>query len=161
MRKVLQLLEIIEVPDDYIRCSVCGKWHEPSQYRNDDENFQSRTNCTSCHNLPYEHMKKLKEETKEFFKSYEYKNKSRKLNNLIYVSNNISTKEELIQSALEYIERLKVLPDDVLFTEFHSCEYNGIEFSKPSFGDFIKVDRNYPYEYPIEIDGKQIYYKEI
>ena len=161
MRKVLQLLEIIEVPDDYICCSVCGKWHEPSQYRDEDENFQSRTNCTSCYNLPYEHMKKLKEETKEFFKSYEYKNKSRKLKNLIYVSNNISTKEELIQSALEYIERLKELPDDVLFTEFHSYEYNGIEFSKPSFSNFTKVDRNYPYEYPIEIDGKQIYYKEI
>ena len=65
MRNVVDLntFTIIEVPDDYIQCSVCSIWKDPVSYRNAGEERQSRTNCDECRHMPYEEMKALKEET--------------------------------------------------------------------------------------------------
>jgi hypothetical protein len=57
--------KIVDVPENHIECSVCGKWEDPSHYKKESESVQSRTNCTSCYNLPWDDMQSLGAQTKE------------------------------------------------------------------------------------------------
>lgn len=160
MRRRLELMEIVTVPEDYIRCSVCGKWHPIQAYNNDGGNYQSRTNCKSCYEMPFEDMKVLKAKTENLYKTSEYKNLSEKFSKDELVRNNCITKEELIARAKDALKQLEELPDDVLFTEYSYNDYDGTSFDKPEFTKyFSKTDGDYPYGYPTEIDGKKIWYK--
>lgn len=156
MKKVLELLEIVEVPEDYIQCSVCGKFHPYDSYKKPEEKQRSRTNCKTCYEMPHVDMMDLKEKTQTVLKSREYYNKSMKLRNELMVSSNAITKQELIEKAKAYVESLNELPDDALFTDVH--EYNDIYFETPKFPRHVKANGNYPCDYPREIDGKPIYF---
>ena len=44
-------LKVIQVPNDYIECSVCHKWCPPEEFHNENETYQTRTNCRECYNM--------------------------------------------------------------------------------------------------------------
>jgi len=160
MKKELELLSIVEVSDDYIRCSVCGKWHPIQSYNNDNGNIRTRTNCKDCYELPFDDMKSLKEKTEILYKTSEYKTLSRNLGYENHLRENVSTKNELLKEAKAYLKKIKELPDDGLFTEFNnSDEYNSAYFSKPGFPLYEKATHcDYPYDYPKSLDNKPIYF---
>ena len=87
--------ELRDIPNDYICCSVCGGYFSPDHFRKAGEDRQSRTNCTSCYNLPWEDMQKLKEETKQLVKSNSYKNK--KIRELLRAESESITVEDMIE----------------------------------------------------------------
>ena len=95
---VVQLEEIIEVPDSHRECSVCGIFYEESEYKNVGENYISRTNCSSCWNLKSEEFKALKEKTEDTVKNS--KVRKQKFYELTLFNNSISV-EEMIQSLLK------------------------------------------------------------
>ena len=72
MKEVIDVnaVAIIEVPVNYMQCSVCGVWHAPEQYRRPGQEQQSRTNCESCSNMDWDAMQKLKEATEQKQSSY-------------------------------------------------------------------------------------------
>lgn len=43
---------VSEVPDNWIKCSVLGEFRPPEEYRNEGEDYQSRTNCTRAYMMP-------------------------------------------------------------------------------------------------------------
>ena len=67
-KKVVQLEEIVEVPEDYIECTVCGMFKERTSYMTDGR--MSRTNCFECYNIaPYQAMKDKSDKTKDLLKN--------------------------------------------------------------------------------------------
>lgn len=49
MIKVRELNAIREIPQNYMKCTICQTYHAPESYRNEDQQHQSRTNCFSCY----------------------------------------------------------------------------------------------------------------
>ena len=93
MRTVIDIktFEHIQIPKNWIACSVCGEYHSPESYRKLDEIRQSRTNCTKCYNLPYEQFKELKLLTEKKKKSQLYRVYGEQLKTKIeYAENSIS-----------------------------------------------------------------------
>lgn len=162
MKRRLELLSIVEVPDDYISCSICGKWHPIQAYNNDNLNIQTRTNCKSCYELPFDDMKELKGKTKSLYQTIEFKILSRTFGKEVELRDSVLTKEELLKEAKAYLKKIKELPDDGLFTEYnHGNEDESSYFSKPNFFNFIKATNSnydYPFEYPKTLDNKPIYF---
>lgn len=98
-------VSMIEVPDDYKKCSVCGKWCEWNSFKNEDEEKQSRNNCRDCYNMPWEEMKELKIITLEKFKSPAVRKfLAREVRKKEFFHNSISVQD--------MIEALKTLPKD-------------------------------------------------
>lgn len=48
----VKTLDVVEVPEDYIKCSVCGSWEPPESYTEREDGKQTRTNCKSCYESP-------------------------------------------------------------------------------------------------------------
>lgn len=67
------LPEVIQVPDDFIECSVSGEWHPPSSFRDANENHQSRTNCEWTYRLSSTSMANLKAATEKAKNSVAYR----------------------------------------------------------------------------------------
>ena len=66
MKKVfdIETLSMIEVPEDYIRCSICKKWKPLVEYcRIKSEKLWPRRNCESCHMMDFDEMKRLEHTT--------------------------------------------------------------------------------------------------
>jgi hypothetical protein len=114
MKYVIELLEIKQVPKNFIGCSVCGKFKDPSEYRKPDHKHQSRTNCIDCYNMGWDEMQKLKKEIEKLKKSHEY----RVLSIQFRVFINSYSKQELIDRIKsnheEVIKKLEDLPDNAL-----------------------------------------------
>jgi hypothetical protein len=75
MKQVIDIttLSVIQVPVEYIECSVCGEFHSPESYRKLDESTQSRTNCEKCYSMPLEEFYTLSASTKVMQKSQQYR----------------------------------------------------------------------------------------
>lgn len=71
MKKVFDLttLTFIEVPEDYIRCSICEKWKPPVEYCRTKSGKQTRTNCESCYMMDFDEMKRLGRTTHKILQS--------------------------------------------------------------------------------------------
>lgn len=160
MKRRLELLTIVEVPDDYIRCTVCGKWYPIQAYNNENLNIQKRTNCKSCYELPFDDMKELKEKTESLYQTIEFKILSSTFGKEIELRDNVLTKEELLKEAKAYLKKIKELPDDGLFTQFnHGDEESSPYFSKPTFLTFVNATHyDYPNGYLEKLDNKPIYF---
>jgi hypothetical protein len=87
MKKVIEIvdrktLEIREVPDDYIHCSVSGEWHPPESFKEDFEPNQSRANCKWTYSsLSFDSMRTMKEETTKILASDNYRKLERSIRN--------------------------------------------------------------------------------
>ena len=104
MKTVIDInsFEHIKVPEQWIACSVCGEYHSPASYRKKGEESQSRTNCESCYNMPYQEMKELGDFVAKRKKSELYRTSAKQLQIKIdYASNSISV-EDMI-SALQQL----------------------------------------------------------
>ena len=108
--KVVELLEIKEVPDNWLNCTICGKYHPRESYH--VNNIQVRTNCNNCYELNYDDFNILAIETANLYKTIEYKTLVKQLNEELLFLNNSYTPDELI-------ELLKILPKNarVVITE--------------------------------------------
>jgi len=99
-------LKVIEVPDDYKLCTVCGHYKHKHSYGkiNEEKKFiPTRTNCEDCYNLSTEKFNKVKENKKEYFKSKPVKDFIKK----------IERKQTLLEESIsveEMIKELKKLP---------------------------------------------------
>jgi hypothetical protein len=107
---VKELGTIKEVPWHYRKCSVCGKWVDPSgdQFSSHPSNttdhpIQTRTNCKECYCLPLGEFIEKEEKMKKFFKSPEYQEASRK-------AEFYRTVVEKSISVKDFIETLQKLP---------------------------------------------------
>lgn len=71
MKKVfdIETLSMIEVPEDYIRCSICKKWKAPVEYCRNKDGKQTRTNCESCYMMDFDEMKSLSKRTRKILYS--------------------------------------------------------------------------------------------
>jgi len=152
--------EVVDVPEEYACCSVCGCYHPMTSYNNDNNpKSYERTNCYNCYMLPFEEMKNLCEKTKEILKSDEYKKLSKTIGLENHLRSAAVSKEKLLDILNGYMETIKKLPNDVLFVDTFHDDYNGSYLDKPDFETFKKCDCNYPYAYKTELDGKKIYYR--
>lgn len=96
MKTVIDIcsFEHISVPENWIECSVCGEYHPPESYRKNDEEKQSRTNCVSCYNMPFQEMKDLEEFVAKRKKSELYRISVKQFQTKInYISNSISVED--------------------------------------------------------------------
>jgi hypothetical protein len=86
--------EHIQVPDNYIECSVCGQYHAPESYRKSGEDRMTRTNCETCYNLPYVDMQALTPATQKRKQSQLYRTSVHQLQTkILYRSNSISVED--------------------------------------------------------------------
>ena len=158
MKTVMQLMDIVSVPDDYERCSVCGKWASVESFNNDDTKRRTRTNCVNCFLMPYDDMKALKEETQNLYNSPVYKEKSRRFAKESELRASGITKDVLVSRVESYLCKIKELPDDALFVDYYRGEEESY-FGTPGFDCYKLVDGDYPPGYPKALDGKLIYFK--
>lgn len=121
---------VIEVPDDYIQCSVCGVWKDPIAYRNTGEERQSRTNCEVCYNMPYEEMKVLKEETNLVFRESLYQTVLRRAKELNRETQRQNEKFASSIPVQELIEILQKLPADSRIAITQEGFYSECEFAE-------------------------------
>lgn len=79
LKKVIDIdnIKIIDVPLDYIECSVCGRYHAPSDYS--EFSVISRTNCYNCYISPTKYWDERKAAVKAIKVSKIYKELERKL----------------------------------------------------------------------------------
>ena len=128
--KVLQLNEIIDVPDNYIRCSVCGKYEPIESFIKEGDTFQSRTNCITCYSLPFKDMQELKESVKALYNTLEYKRLSRDLSEHLYLLNNSYSKDEVISNLLAQIDKIKKDENELFLFNTPDNDYTGVVLIK-------------------------------
>ena len=122
MKKVVELLEITEVPVNHIECSVCGLFRPPESYRREGESHQSRTNCEICYNLKMEDFEEVKDRVARMKSSSKRKSIERKLKRENTYLGMSLTKEELI-------EALEKLPDGARVVITQSGYYSDCELA--------------------------------
>lgn len=84
---------IIEVPNNYIECSICGIYQERSSYTSNGV-YQTRTNCKSCYELPLADWSYLEESVQAKKNSIMYKQLLQSLKEeSCAISNSISVQE--------------------------------------------------------------------
>lgn len=71
MKKVfdIETMSFVEVPDNYIKCSICKKWKAPVEYCRNKDGKQTRTNCESCYMMDFDEMKSLGSATDKILNS--------------------------------------------------------------------------------------------
>lgn len=52
MKKVIELGQLREIPEDYKCCSVCGIHFPVTSFNNDNSSTPTRTNCKGCYESP-------------------------------------------------------------------------------------------------------------
>lgn len=93
--------EPIDVPENYIRCSVCGSWEPPESYTKREDGVQDRTNCKACYEAPQESWKEIKAKKQDAINSLQYQLNLQKLSeSKNYMANSISV-EEMIEALQE------------------------------------------------------------
>ena len=138
MKEIIDIekLIIIEVPKDYIECSICGKYFPKESYCREGESYLSRTNCSSCYHSKMDDMRNLEEEVKKIKNSTKYKS----------VQTNWIKKKQFYGNSIsvgEMIEALqKLSPTDRIFIgqDGYYAEGNFAEIYIPE--DFEYADNN-------------------
>ena len=122
-------LKIIQVPYDYIECSICSRWCPPDDYIDIDENgeklkHQTRTNCSICYNLPHDEF------TEAVYNSFDntilaagwddkerhdIQNEYIDLRNIAIKMNMAITKKQIIADMMELLDHV---PDDALIFDW-------------------------------------------
>lgn len=116
---------LLEVPHDYIRCSVCGSWEPQDSFRKEGEERQSRTNCKVCYEMDYEKMLETKEAYQKFIKLPKHYNKAHKLLRTHELNNQYNS----LFSVNELIEELKKLDQSKkIAMKIGSSFYNVINY---------------------------------
>lgn len=121
MKTVIELSYKREVPENYDECSVCGIFHPPESFRNEDQQSKSRTNCKSCYEAPSDQWNQIEQE-KERHK--EARNK------LIQEENHIETVMVNSVSVEALIHLLEQLPKDARIAITQSGYYSDGEFAQ-------------------------------
>lgn len=98
MKSVIDIdtLAVIKVDDSDIECSVCGQYKPESSYRKKGEQYQSRTNCFECYNLPSADFNNKKVETKKIKTANAYKKAVSSLQAVKRMQSNSVSVEEMI-----------------------------------------------------------------
>ena len=125
----IRTVEVIDVPDDYICCSICGVYHPKSEYMKDNETTQSRTNCSSCYKTDIEKWEEIKTNVENTKKTRKYQTVKRELDDkLQYFGNSIS-----VQEMIDYL--LELAPTDRIFIgqEGYYAEGKFADIFKPEF----------------------------
>lgn len=90
--------EPIDVPKNYICCSVCGSWEHPRMFTKREDGVQDRTNCKTCYEAPQESWKEIQENKQDTINSLKYQFNLQKLSeSKSYTDNSISV-EEMIKA---------------------------------------------------------------
>lgn len=100
MKKVIDLISvsIVEVPDNYIKCSICEGYYPPEDFRKPEQTKQTRTNCTECYEIDSKEWEKIEARVKAVKNSLAYKKLEYDMNTeALYFGNSISV-AELIES---------------------------------------------------------------
>lgn len=135
-------LKVIEVPDDYIECSVCHKWMPKTSYC-DERGIQVRTNCEECYHLKHENLVELQKKYHDFININWRNGKMDKLDMECRALRNSITKEELVAM---FDEAMAKIPDGARICK---AEYSYDNFDQP-VEDYIL-----PYLDPtLEFNGK-------
>lgn len=102
-------LKVIQVPDDYIECTVCHKWCPPEDFHNEGETCQTRTNCSECYFMDHSKMLAKRAKIEKAIKENRYKIAVLKheCNAMPFAM----TKEEVIKRFMEEMEKI---PDGAL-----------------------------------------------
>lgn len=135
-------LKVIEVPDDYIECSVCHKWMPKVSYC-DKHGVQVRTNCEECYHLKHEELVELQKKNRDFINANWRSGKMHKLDKERSALRESITKEELVAM---FNEAMSKIPDGA---KICAAEYTNDNFDQPV------EDYMIPYFDPtLKFDGK-------
>ena len=88
-------LKVVEVPNEYIECSVCHKWMPKSSYC-DEHGVQTRTNCDECYNMKHKDLVELQRKNREFISANWRCGKMHNLDRERAALSNSVTKEEFV-----------------------------------------------------------------
>jgi len=95
--------EPIDIPENYICCSVCGSWEHPHMFTKREDGVQDRTNCKACYEAPQESWKEIQANKQDTINSLRYQlNLEKLLESKTYMGNSISVEQ--------MIKALKKLP---------------------------------------------------
>jgi len=140
MKKVfdIETLSMIEVPEDYIRCSICKKWKPPVEYCRNKDGKQTRTNCESCYMMDFDEMKRLGSATKKIL----YSEKAQRIlkeeaDKQAYYENSVP-----VETMIEYLQSLP--KNSRLFVE-QSGYYAEGKFGYVEYPIFKKSFDDIPY----------------
>ena len=104
----VKTLDVVEVPEDYIQCSICGSWEPPESYTEREDGKQTRTNCKSCYISPSDLWGELKKKRQEAERSEKYlSNKRFEQERIAYFSNSISV-QEMVQALQKLPENARL-----------------------------------------------------
>lgn len=117
-------LKVIQVPDDYIECSVCYKWMPKSSYCI-EHGVQTRTNCDECYHLKHEVLIALQKKNRDFVSANWRSSKMYKLDRERAALDNAVTKEELITM---FNEAMSKIPAGA---KICMAEYSNDNFDQP------------------------------
>lgn len=135
-------LKVIQVPDDYIECSVCHKWMPKSSYC-DEQGIQVRTNCDECYHLGHEIMIAEQMKNRVIIAANERCGKMHKLNKERAALSESVTKEELVAMFNEVMSKIPA------GAKICMAEYSNDNFDQPI------EDYKLPYFDPtLKFDGK-------
>lgn len=103
-----QFLEIENIPDDYLQCTVTGEWLDRKEFCNEGEANIVRTNCFRSYCMSSEEISRTKKHYKDITLGAEFRGLSQKVSQYINMrSNSISVKD-----MIEALSKLN--PDDLL-----------------------------------------------
>ena len=133
-------LKVIQVPNDYIECSVCHKWMPKSSYC-DEHGIQTRTNCDECYHLKHEELVELQRKNRDFISANWRSGKMRSLDRERAALSNSVTKEELVAM---FNEAMSKIPDGakICMAEYENDNFDQpVEYYKlPYFDPTLKFD---------------------
>ena len=98
-------LKVIQIPDDYIECSVCHKWMPKSSYC-DEHGVQVKMECYECDHLKHEDLVELEKKNRNFISASRHSGKMHKLDRERAALSNSVTKEELVAMFNEAMSKI-------------------------------------------------------
>ena len=140
MKKVfdIETLSMIEVPEDYIRCSICKKWKPPVDYCRNKDGKQTRTNCESCYMMDFDEMKSLESATKKIL----YSEKAQRILKEEFDKKEYYENSVPVETMIEYLQSLP--KNSRLFVE-QSGYYAEGKFGYVEYPIFKKSFDDIPY----------------
>jgi len=117
-------LKVVEVPDDYVECSVCHKWLPKSSYC-DEHGVLARTNCEECCRMEHEELVELEKKTRDFISANWRSGKMDRLDMECRALRESITKEELVSM---FNEAMAKIPDGA---KVCAADYTNDDFGQP------------------------------
>lgn len=108
-------LTVIEVPEDYMECSVCLEWRPMEDFMDKGKGHVCRTNCKDCYYLPYEEFLKKRQETADYLSSLRASGKLRMVMRSLNLERDIrrsGVSKDEVRKMFEEI--LSAIPEDAI-----------------------------------------------